>query len=146
MKREIEFRLWDKKRGEMINLRPAELSNVQGAHIALAFEEYGHTRSDEFERIEDYEVMQFTGLKDKQGKEIYESSVLNKKTTFENNMADKRFQLTTQINVGFENGCFIDKNSGQTLFDAIRTVSSYSQKVWTDYEIIGNELENPELI
>jgi uncharacterized phage protein (TIGR01671 family) len=92
-----------------------------------------------------FKLVQFTGLHDCNGKEIFDGDVLNKKTTFENNMADKRFQLATQINVGFENGSFIDKNSGQNLFDAMRTVSSYPQKVWTNYEIIGNEFENPEL-
>jgi len=91
-------------------------------------------------------VGQFTGLLDKNGKEIFESDVLNKKKIFEDNMADKRFQPATQINVGFENGCFIDKNTGMPLYDKMRTISSFNVKVWTNYELIGNELENPDLL
>ena len=94
----------------------------------------------------EFELMQFTGLRDRNGKEIYEGDILNKKTTFDNNMADRRFQPATQINVGFENGFFIDKNTNLNLFDAMLTVSSFPQKSWTNYEIIGNEFENPELI
>jgi len=94
---------------------------------------------------DEYEKLEFTGLKDKNGENIYEGFVLNKKTSFENNMADRRFQPATQINVGFANGSFIDKNTGQNLFEAMLTISSFRQKSWTNYEIIGNEFENPEL-
>jgi hypothetical protein len=92
------------------------------------------------------EDQQFTGLIDRHGKEIYEGDILNKKTTFENNMADRRFQPATEILVGFENGCFVDENTGVLLFEKMIIVSSYPQKTWTNYEHIGNKFENPELL
>lgn len=90
-------------------------------------------------------LCQFTGLIDKNGKEIYEGDLLNTKTAFQNNMADRRFHPDTIRNVGFESGCFIDLNTGIAIYDKIRNIS-YSPKGWTDYEVIGNIYENPELI
>lgn len=89
--------------------------------------------------------LQYTGLKDKNGKEIYEGNILNHKTTFENNMADRRFQSHTELLVGFENGCFIDLNTGINLFDKMSIVSSFKHE-FTNFEIIGNIYENPELL
>lgn len=93
-------------------------------------------------RVDKKTVGQFTGLQDKNGKDIYKGDLLNTKTTFRNNMADKRFQKNTIIEVGFKDGCFIDKNTDVNLFDKI--FSPVSRKI--DFEIIGNIHENPELL
>lgn len=133
--KDLQFRLWDKKRGEMINLRPAELSNVQGAHIALAFEEYGHTRSDETERIEDYELMQFTGLRDKNGKEIFEGHICKRNGKIylieceENSLILCMNEISKRRNHG--------KGTGNVIFHNTALLDS---------EIIGNIYENPELL
>lgn len=141
--REIKFRAWDKTNKWMDN----EFSiHADGCIYQDARRRWDISDIAIESAYDDLEIMQFTGLLDKNGKEIYESDVLNKKTTYENNMSDKRFQPATQINVGFEQGNFIDKNSGRTLYDAMRTISSYGVKVWTNYEIMGNELENPDLL
>lgn len=91
---------------------------------------------------DEFELMQFTGLLDKRGKEIYEGDLLNVKTTFQNNMADKRFQPHTLRQVGFDRGVFIDVNSGVQLYDKI--YSPVSHKI--EYEIIGNVFESPDLL
>lgn len=104
-----------------------------------------HLDSYEYAEVLPATIGQFTGIEDKNEKEIYEGDILNKKTTFENNMADKRFQPATQINVGFDNGCFIDLNTGVVLFEKMITVTSFPEKYWTNYEVLGNIYENPEL-
>jgi len=133
MNREIKFRAWDTLQGGKFEYWDSKTNKYDGIFWEMI-------KNKSFK-----EPNEFTGLKDKNGKEIYEGDVLNKKTTFENNMADKRFQPATQVNVGFNDGCFIDTNTMQNLFDSIRTISSFCPKTWTEYEIIGNIYANPEL-
>lgn len=65
MNREIKFRAWYKKDGRMIDLykiTPLILNeSIDGLFIPFG---------------EDYELMQSTGLKDKNGKEIYEGDIV----------------------------------------------------------------------
>ncbi len=110
-------------------------------HVIHCSESEGVLVDKEFEVI-GKTVGEFTESQDKNGKDIYEGDILNTKTTFRNNMADRRFQKNTIIEVGFKDGCFIDKNTDVNLFDKIH--SPVSHKI--DFEIIGNIHENPELI
>jgi uncharacterized phage protein (TIGR01671 family) len=63
MKREIKFRFW-RPDGVMISDHEGWVENI-GINEALKYSaEYG------------YKIMQYTGLKDKNGKEIYEGDIL----------------------------------------------------------------------
>ena len=94
----------------------------------------------------EFVLLQYTGLKDKNGKEIYEGDLLNTKTTFENNLCDSRYQENTIVKVSFDKGQFINEFTKNNLYDEIRIISSYIFDLWTDYEVIGNIYENPELL
>ena len=80
--------------------------------------------------------LQFTGLLDRNGVEIYEGDILGPKLY--RGITDYNFQVI------FKDGSFklSGKLSGfKTLIESL----SYARKVGNDYEVIGNIYENPEL-
>lgn len=120
--REIKFRSWD------------TTDNIM--------EYCGLERIGDYHEYMGHPIMQYTGLKDKNGKEIYEGDLLNQKTSYNSNWADMRFQNKTIVQVGFEDGCFINEYTKESLHKAITSI--VHNKI--AYEIIGNIHENPELL
>ncbi|MDH8064129.1 YopX family protein, partial [Lactococcus lactis subsp. lactis] len=88
------------------------------------------------EADEDVEFMQSTGLKDKNGVEIYEGDVINYRNSFRNPMTGSgSLSINRDFKIIFENGEFKAKG-----FDIrLKNILSYS-------EVIGNVYENPELL
>ena len=85
---------------------------------------------------EDVEFMQSTGIKDKNGVEIYEGDVINYRNSFRNPMTGSgSLSINRDFKIIFENGEFKAKG-----FDIrLKNILSYS-------EVIGNIYENPELL
>ena len=118
--REIKFRAWD--------------GNKMCEDITIEFLKQGFKTLNCFFnscRESGIQVMQFTGLKDKNGKDIYEGDIVKFSTSTER---ARVFELMTVI---YEKGCFeVERvESKEKLYLYVREV-----------EVIGNIYENEEIL
>lgn len=111
--REIKFRAWDKKANHMVCWEDISRTNILGMLV-------NNNNRDDSRGI----LMQFTGLLDKQGVEIYEGDIL------------KDYDQDYIGVVSFQDGAFIVtwENEFCNAFE------------WSGEEVIGNIYENPELL
>lgn len=129
--RDIKFRAFHKKENRMIY--PASKRN----DTCMVFEETGWFIVDHFTgkmetilKCEDGELMQYTGLKDKNGVEIYEGDIIK---------ADNRITCIQWTGNGF-NGVYM--NDDLTWDDEWEDSISRYGKI----ELLGNIYQNPELL
>ena len=122
MSREIKFRAWDGKTVFPINNGPVSVTMGQ-----LGFPVY-----DGEGRIIDCDLMQFTGLLDKNGVEIYEGDVLG---SYED-------EEILPLVISFD----ADQN-GWMAYDGFNDFSGFDFScLCREFEVIGNIYENPELL
>lgn len=131
MGREIKFRAWDKI--NKILTKTFGLSDLHyttaddGIHFGEAFACFP------FYDLRDFVLMQFTGLHDKNGKEIYEGDILRREfEVFEVMWCEAGYDSVLAFHA-------IGKNKAS---------SNHYYGGWNgnDMEVIGNIHENPELL
>ena len=117
--REYKFRVWDVQKKLFVNHINDYLKLGSNKLITIP------------EHSEEYIIQQYTGLKDKNGKDIYEGDILNCKGY------DDWFD-TTGFYFNFEVKFSIEKAGESDLTGYLY--------IPEDRELIGNVLENPELL
>ena len=123
--REIKFRTWLKEERKMVN--------VETLFIGINRLCFGNSKTEDlfFRDFEEVELMQYTGLKDKNDKEIYEGDILF--------FRDEN----TKYVVVWQDAAFIIKSI---------EIRKYSEEMcWLDdteicCEIVGNIYENKNLL
>lgn len=135
--REIKFRVWDKDLDVMSYNNDDLLVMFLGEDICVAYDTPSGNGG-----IKDYELMQYIGLKDKNGKEIYEGDII-KFMDEEASFSNGRIEYNEFINTGE-----IIFNKELIGWD-ITNRNMEVEEVWhyREYiEVIGNIYENPELL
>jgi hypothetical protein len=112
MNDKIQFRAWDEKQKYMAYQGDPDLETLQSF----------------IHHFGDKELMRYTGLKDKNGKKIYESDITNNGII--------RFGQINEVNsIGF----YLESHFSRNVFGELFRFT-------TPFEVIGNIRENPELL
>ena len=130
MSREIKFRVWCNNKKEW---------EKDAWHIAYDGGIIDSKKMFEMKKQTHF-LLQYTGLKDKNGKEIYEGDVV-----IQYEIPNKPFDVKREV--FFSDGMFCVGKIGETETPLyLETNTSYRGKNVNLIEVIGNKFENPELL
>ncbi|WP_283706909.1 YopX family protein [Clostridium perfringens] len=165
---ELKFRVWDKTSESMLyqdDFERVELDTKNKMVTLIAEEE-----SDKSHYVLDYEdgieaeIMQYTGLKDKNGKKIYEGDILRKNIKYILNTREFKYTkecLDRFLKDGEGNYYYLEYRFFEIRWDneTARFIAyehstgeeiSFDDVMFLfleeDFEVIGNIYENPELL
>jgi hypothetical protein len=148
MSREIKFRVWLKEKKKMVIVETIDFSekSIQCLEKNEIIDAYLLRTTF----LEDVELMQYTGLKDSEGYEIYEGDIVEFDDVFEDEYGEACDGFNRAV-VKFENGeytltDFLDENS-QTFESVEDRNTSFKTLIESiEAKVIGNIYENPELL
>lgn len=131
--REIKFRAWLKEDKRMVNVETMDFTDKSIQYLKKS--EINNAYILRRESFVDVELMQYTGVKDKNGKEIYEGDIIKYKFPYDrrlNHISPVKF-LETETSFGVKDRYGIE-------------IPLYRITTGNFFEVIGNIYENPELL
>jgi uncharacterized phage protein (TIGR01671 family) len=140
MNREIKFRIWDRQQRKFHTDADWGIS-LRGNHI-IGFSSHDSWNDDRGYKInlsnqDNLIVQQYTGLKDSKGVEIYEGDICNAGIV----IGDVGYSI---------GGFYLASNPLMEYFkgypDNMNVLSPDWDCSWIDVEIIGNIMQNPEIL
>jgi uncharacterized phage protein (TIGR01671 family) len=122
--REIKFRAWDSELYEMSYSDPLD-------DLECASSWFNSLEDRDIRASGNIELMQYTGLKDKYGKEIYEGDIVKYLDIMDKDVMDEVMWSFSGFDLrNYDHGHPYD----------------YGDTPWGGVEVIGNIYENPELL
>lgn len=149
MNREIKFRAYDKDYERMTYFDDEDY--LYQCPFILRLEQvfkkdsnYDDYEDFEYKDVTDkLELMQYTGLKDKNGKEIYEGDIVKiHKHSYDYGFKEDEIGQIKFLDGAF--GFYREKTKNEYYFNDLSTENGYGELEY--YEVIGNIYENPELL
>ncbi len=122
---DIKFRAWFEEENRMIEWEQLHLENDDCGLIVWIGEDGNNFGTASAYPIDDFKVMQYTGLEDKNGKEVFEGDIV-------------KYDSVRTERISFDNAQFTSGND--------RGSTHFSKGLADICEIIGNIYENPELL
>ena len=148
MSREIKFRAWHKKYKEMY-----EVTRIDWEAEFVWVKYYDDDREEWFSREEhfaDLELMQYTGLKDKNGVEIYEGDIvkwMDERDVYSIEFGE--FGVPNFEEEGYQDlavGYYLKPQHDLKEVEPFNMTIPLHKKYASRMEVIGNIYENPELL
>ena len=143
MNREIKFRAWDNENKYMVTSKQGVFTALRNS-MNIVRQDNGYYNDGDLLKPnkEKYILMQYTGLDDKNGKEIYEGDIVLYQDW---EMAYEGGGNDSFINKGIveycEDNCCFNVTERQTV-----DLADVLYKDNEDLEVIGNIYDNPELL
>ena len=132
-KREIKFRAWDRKQMLTMSMDhysyPVFVDRLRNVHLEW----------------DSYDLMQYTGLKDSNGKEIYEGDIVA--TYYTGGPAAGQIYNKREVKWGVcDIGCNGFEYAFQVVGPYVDEECMYADMIDGEVTVIGNIYENPELL
>ena len=128
--RDLKFRLIDTK--SAVRIDPKEFF-ITDSEVFIYYSDFDNSEKADMRH---HVILQFTGLKDCNGDEIYEGDILSTDLS------------RPYLIVEFRNGAFMYQchDSGQNYYDFMEPANERLKDITKYHEVIGNFYENPELL
>lgn len=140
--REIKFRVWDNTFKMMLSPKLVDIDFDEGKiEVTTDTLRYEEIYTDE---IKDFVLMQYIGLKDKNGKEIYEGDIVKREAYIDYEKCSKVNKVEGVIEMYNYSWCIVHKEKDKRYIHPLSMEEEFCDI--KELEIVGNIYENEDLI